>query len=59
VPLADPTVATETLPLVQVPPDVLERTIESPAHTGELPAMTEGSGLTVTSFVTTHPDGAT
>jgi len=58
-PLADPTVATETLLLTHVPPEVLERTIVSPAHTGELPVTTEGSGLTVTSFVATHPEGAT
>jgi hypothetical protein len=54
---AEPTVATEVLLLLQVPPDVaVERATVPPEHTEDEPEIAEGSALTVSVATRTHPD---
>lgn len=56
IPDADPTVATDVLPLVHVPPlTELESVVLRPAHTMGMPAIVAGPGTTVTTVVAAHP----
>jgi len=48
IPEEEPTVATEGLPLLHVPPPVPVSIIEDPTHTLPGPVMAPGVGLTVT-----------
>jgi hypothetical protein len=61
-PLVDPTVATEVLLLVHVPPEVRSVSVlEDPTQTLVVPAMAAGSAFTVTGAVTkpVQPDDKT
>jgi hypothetical protein len=48
----EPMVAMAVLLLVQVPPPASVRVVVEPIQTVAVPLMAEGSGLTVTDFVT-------
>ena len=51
-----PTVATEVLLLIHVPPAVASlNVVDDPIHTDVVPVMAAGSGLTVTTLVTKQP----
>jgi hypothetical protein len=55
-PVAEPTPATEVLPLLHVPPVVTFPNVElAPIHTVVAPVIEEGRALTVTSAVVAHP----
>ena len=51
-PFTDPTVATELVLLLQIPPAIeLLNVLVEPAHIVVVPAITPGDGLTVTTVV--------
>jgi hypothetical protein len=51
-PVDAPTVATEVLPLLQVPPDVASETVVvAPVQTVVVPVIADGAPLTVIAFV--------
>jgi hypothetical protein len=55
-PVEEPTVATEPLLLLHVPPDVAVLSdIEEPIHIEELPEIAAGRDITVTTVETLHP----
>lgn len=54
-PVAIPTVATEVVLLVHVPPPVLLNAVVLPTQTLETPVIADGSELTVIVFVVVHP----
>ncbi len=51
----NPIVATDVVPLVQVPPPGLVCVILAPTHKADGPLMADGNGLTVTDPVRGHP----
>lgn len=51
----EPTVATEVLLLLQVPPPASLSEVDEPIHTLFTPEMAAGNGLTVTTFRVVHP----
>ena len=56
-PVAEPTVATDVLLLLQVPPLVTSDSgIEKPTQTTAGPVIAAGIGLTVTTVVVKHPE---
>lgn len=55
IPVAIPTVATEVVLLVHVPPPVLLNVVVLPTQTLETPVIADGSELTVIVFVVVHP----
>lgn len=56
IPVAEPTVAIEVLPLVHVPPLVVLLSVAVwPTHKPMLPVMPAGAGFTVIGFVTVQP----
>src|ERR1700677_2736201 len=53
-----PTVTTDVLPLLQVPPVVVfSNVVVSPAHTVSVPEITDGNEFTVMPLVTVQPVG--
>lgn len=49
-------VATDALPLTQLPPDeVVESVVEAPTHTTAVPVIAAGNAFTVTTTVLKHP----
>ena len=57
-PVDGPTVASEVLLLLQVPPDVASvRVIVEPGHTAATPPIAAGVGLTVSPVHAIHPVG--
>lgn len=57
-PVVDTTVAIEVAPLLHVPPPASLSVIVAPVQTDDSPAMGDGNGSTVTTFVEEHPDVA-
>jgi hypothetical protein len=59
-PLTEPTIATEVLPLLHVPPtDASDRVAVNPIQYTEVsPPMGAGNGSTVTVVTAIHPEGA-
>lgn len=58
-PLDDPTVAAEVVPLVHVPPaSVFANVVVVPTHTDIVPVSGAGTGFTVSVCVTKHPPGS-
>jgi hypothetical protein len=56
IPVPDPTVATDVLLLIQVPPDETSlNDIFDPTHTAVGPVMADGIGFTVTMAVVLQP----
>lgn len=51
IPVADPTVATDGVPLLHVPPPASLNVVVDPTQTVSVPAMVAGSGLTVKGVV--------
>ncbi len=54
-PVPDPTVATEEVLVVQVPPPPSVNAVVKPAQTVMVPVIAEGKGLTVTTVIVVHP----